>query len=153
MRAVLKPSILHRVLAVVSLWLLLAASAFASGGPDCPGHGFKSKFHPTSALDLNGLYALAEPVASAQAVPPQHAVNSAALSENPPIISAADDACGSCIHCAACCFSVAPPLTLTLAVLPPSAGTVISPSVPHHRSPDLAALERPPHAAKNLKTA
>ena len=153
MRPVFKLPMLCRMISNLGLWLLLGATAFASGGAECQGHGFKANIHHASAYVALVSDALAVQGASPQVAQPQPGFLPTSLSEQAPSISQADDACGSCVQCAACCLSVAPPLTLTLTVLPPSAGTVIPPSVPHHRSPDLAALERPPHAAKNLKTA
>jgi hypothetical protein len=150
---VFKLPVLYRIISILGLWLLLGATAFASGGAECKGHGFKANMHHASAYVSLQSDALAVQDASPQVAQPQPDFLPISLSEQAPFISQADDACGSCVLCAACCLSVAPPLTLTLTVLLPSAGAVIPPSVPHHRSPDLAALERPPHAAKNLKTA
>ena len=147
MRPVFNLSMLYRIMAILGLWLLLGASAFASGGADCPGHGYKSKLHPTSAHLSHAPDAQAVQVAPPQASKPQPAFLPASLSEKPPFFSEADDACGSCVHCAACCFSVAPPLTLTQPVLQSRAGALFPPPVRTHPSPDLAALERPPQAA------
>jgi len=138
---------LYRIMAILGLWLLLGATAFASGGAECQGHGFKSKLHPVSAHLSHAPDAQAVQVAPPQASKPQPAFLPASLSEKPPFFSEADDACGSCVHCAACCFSVAPPFALTEPISPTSAGALFPTTVLSHPSPDLAALERPPQAA------
>jgi len=138
---------IQRVMVILGLWLLLGASACASGGADCQGHGFKNNGHYALVHISKTPGAQAMQVDSPQASQPQLGFWPAALSESPPKISEADDDCGSCVHCAACCFSVAPPCTLTPPVLPTRAGAVFPTPVLTHLSPDLAALERPPQAA------
>ena len=144
---------LLRLVAVLGLWLLACAPAFATGGADCLGHGAASKSHQTAAYashspDAHGLSAFA-----VNALRHQGGLGPTSGSVEPPALTDADQACGSCVHCAACCFSVAPPMSLQLPAVLASQGTVFPSLEHHHPSTDLATLERPPQPAHLRKTA
>ena len=144
---------LYRLLAILFLWVLSGASAYASPGADCLGHASPSAARHT-AVQASPLPVVLD-LASLPSNPLQLQARLAPASRSAdvPSLTDADDACSSCPHCAACCLSVAPPMVFRLPLLPAPAGVLFPAPGLEHRSPDMAALERPPQPVPTRKTA
>ena len=144
---------MYRYLAVLGFWLLTCAPAFASGGVDCQGHGAAITSHRTSAPASRWPDAQLASVAWASILQAQADVGPTLDRADATPFADDDQACGSCVHCAACCFSVAPPLSFCLPDLLVAQGLVFAFAQHHHASPDLATLERPPQLPPTRTTA
>lgn len=144
---------LYRYFAVLGLWLLTCAPAFASGGLDCQGHSAATTSHRTSAPTARLPDAQGVSVSWAASLQPQVGVGPTLDRADSPLFADDDEPCGSCVHCAACCFSVAPPLSFYLPDVLVAQGFVFAFAQHHHPSPDLATLERPPQPPPTRTTA
>ena len=133
--------------AVLGLGLLSCAPALASGGADCHGHGAKSPPLHVSAYPSPANLAQLYSVSLVNSLQPQEGLVPTSGSAELPAAIDAEQVCGSCANCAACCLSVAPPLSLRLPEAFVAQGRVSLIFEPHLPAPDLAALERPPQPA------
>jgi len=144
---------LYRLFAILVLWVISGTSAYASPGADCHGHVSASAARHTVA-QAPSLPAVLD-MASLPSNPLQSQVRLALVSRGADTLSVTqdDEACGSCLHCSACCLSVAPPMAFSLPLLLARADALFPAPGLAHRSPDLAALERPPQPVPARKTA
>ena len=136
---------LYRLFAILGLWVLSGASVFASPGADCANHTSPS---PARHVVVQASYApdvLAVANVPTKPLEPQARAVPISRSAEAPSLTDADEACGSCVQCAACCLSVAPPMAFSLPLLRVRADALFPAPDLERRSPDIAALERGDH--------